>query len=77
MIIKIRVPHSLETAAASNQLLIRSRDNSSLQYVVDILETIPELTEKEALLSKVFEMQLSQPFKEIMAAIINKVYDEK
>jgi hypothetical protein len=70
MIITVRVPPSV----GSINHVIAHTDGGF--YKAEILGVEAELTEKEKLLSKVFRLQFSQDFKEVMATIINKLYKD-
>lgn len=75
MIIKIRIPQVLESAVQERRLIIRSRDSSAAYYIADILEVIPELTEKEKVLSQLFGLNITSEFKEVLAKLVNKAYE--
>ena len=78
MIVTIRIPQSLQQAAQCGDLLIRTRDNCSLTYAVDVLKITPEfeLTEKEKILSELFNQPLTQSLKELLAKVVNKAYEK-
>lgn len=72
MIVKIRVPEN----TAPDQVMVGVKGQAGWR-MAKVVEIIPELTEKEQLLSKIFNLNTTQGFKEILAEIINKVYKDK
>jgi hypothetical protein len=75
MILKIRTPNLFGVHPTQLSVYVK-RSESSVSFAAEILEVIPELSEKEKLLSKIFDLGISQDTKEVLAKLVNKAYEE-
>lgn len=73
MFLKIKTPN--DAAIKAGDSIWIEKMHSRVQTLSHVEEVIPELTEKEKLLSKIFGLNITQGEKEALAQIVNKVYE--
>lgn len=76
MIVKIRIPEAAYKPLKEGVYNVRVGYPQGLTYLAEVLDITLELTEKEKLLAKIFGFPVSQEIKEVLAQIVNKVYEK-
>ncbi len=71
MIIKIK---SGQNITKNQKVLVESVHFPGSFTEAKVLEVIPELSEKDKVLSELFGLGITQEFKQFLAKVVNKVY---